>query len=78
MDCKNKIGYESKKEAVSTLKYIKKNARRENIPRRVYLCNKCNRWHFTSQKSQDIITYEFKLPKDLEIVQKVNDLLRNM
>ena len=72
----NKIRYPTKKDATSTIKYIKQNANRKKIPVRSYFCEECKTWHMTSQPTNNIVRYEFHLPEDKKIVEQINDILK--
>ncbi len=70
-----KVRFTTKKHALSSLNYIRGHEKRKKMPERTYFCESCQGWHFTSQKKNDVLTYEFKLPEDKEIVEKINDFL---
>ena len=71
-----KIRYTTKKEALSSLNYIRKYKNRKKLPIRIYYCNLCYGWHITSQnKINGKIIYEFQLPEDIKIVNNINKLL---
>lgn len=70
----NKVRFPTKKEALSCKNHITSLGRKK-LPKRVYFCSKCNAWHQTSVNKNKEVIYEFKLPKDRKIVEKVNKLL---
>ena len=72
-----KVAFNTKKDALSTLNHMKLQSRkRKKLPKRAYFCEPCQGWHITSQEKNDIVTYEFHLPEDKEIVEKINDILK--
>ena len=46
----DKAGFETKQEAASALRLIKKTSKRSQIPRRYYWCKECKRYVLTSRK----------------------------
>lgn len=48
----NKKAFPSYREAKETMNYIKNSGGKNKIPKRVYKCDICGEFHFTSQKSK--------------------------
>lgn len=47
--CEGKTCFDSEKQANSERNLIKRLSHRSKIPKRVYYCKKCSKWHLTSQ-----------------------------
>lgn len=52
VNCKNKISYNSQKEANTARNCVKKHSKRSHIPKRAYYCKGCGNWHLTSLKNK--------------------------
>ena len=63
-DCK-KIGFEDEKSANFTLKKIIEVSKKKILPKRVYKCIRCSKWHLTSKP-------------DIKVLQKQNLELRSL
>ena len=52
VNCKNKISYNSEKDANTARNCVKKHSSMSHIPKRAYYCKGCASWHLTSLKNK--------------------------
>ena len=67
--------YDSKKQAITVINYIRRNKNRKKFPVRSYFCNKCNAWHITSEEKEKEITFTFRIPEDNKIIHEISKIL---